>query len=93
MTTKTNSYTIPRKVHPARGLLAEGSDRKHDGRFGRGEGDGMRINVGESITHTFAAPIKGTGDVRKTGTGTLRLSAVVDGGAVEDAPGFMILLR
>ena len=53
----------------------------------------MRINVGESITHTFAAPIKGTGDVRKTGTGTLRLSAVVDGGAVEDASGLMILLR
>lgn len=50
-------------------------------------GDGMSINVGEDITHTFAAPIKGTGDVRKTGAGTLRLSVVVDGGAVSRQEG------
>lgn len=45
-------------------------------------GAGFTINVGSGITHTFAAPIKGTGGVRKTGTGTLCLASVVDGGAV-----------
>ena len=50
-------------------------------------GNGMTINIGTGLVHTFAAPIKGTGDVRKIGAGSLRLSAVVDGGAVSRQEG------
>ncbi len=42
-------------------------------------GAGMEVLVGEGVTHMFATPFRGDGDVAKTGAGTMVLAAVADG--------------
>ncbi len=45
-------------------------------------GAGMEVLLADGITHTFATPFRGDGDVVKTGAGTMALAAVSDGGQV-----------
>ena len=46
------------------------------------EGDGMEVQLGDGVVHTFATPFRGAGDVTKTGAGTMALAAVADGNGV-----------
>ncbi len=54
-------------------------------------GAGMEVLLAEGVTHTFATPFRGDGDIVKTGAGTLALAAVADNGPVFRGTGDVVV--